>query len=252
MTVAASSQARIDESGYHFQHMAARNFVFSISPQYQVYEGEVAGIRVASYVYPEVAAGGAGVLQVALESLALYNEIYGPYPHESLTLVQSEFPDGLEYDGLVYIGQEYYWGYDGELQNILTFITAHEVAHQWWYGLVGNDPAVEPWLNEALATYSEVLYYELVHGSDAPLAVTPAADTLANWWWRFRVLYYDPHDGYVGDSVYQYGSWRPYINAVYLRGVLFLEDLRFLIGDAAFFDAVADYAHMRGHDCQPG
>lgn len=242
LTIAASSWAVEDALGYHYRHDAARNFVLSISPQYDVYEAMVGTVRVVSYVYPEVTDSGQGALNVAVDALSLYSEYFGPYPHQTLSLVQSEFPDGLEYDGLVYIGQEYYWGYGGDLQNLLTFITAHEVAHQWWYGRLANDQATEPWLDEALATYSEVLFYELGHGEDLPLPVTPVADTLAEWWWLFRVEFYDPSEGFVGDSVYQYGSWRPYINAVYLRGVLFLDELRNLMGDQAFLEALAIYA----------
>ena len=33
-------------------------------------------------------------------------------------------------------------------------MTTHEVAHQWFYSLVGNDQAHDPWLDEVLATYA--------------------------------------------------------------------------------------------------
>jgi aminopeptidase N len=33
-------------------------------------------------------------------------------------------------------------------------VITHEVAHQWWYGLVGNNQYLEPWLDEAFASYS--------------------------------------------------------------------------------------------------
>ena len=37
-------------------------------------------------------------------------------------------------------------------------ITTHEVGHQWFYGLVGNDQGRDPWLDEGLATYVEARY----------------------------------------------------------------------------------------------
>ena len=33
----------------------------------------------------------------------------------------------------------------------------HEVAHQWWYGIVGNDEFHDPWLDEGFATWTERL-----------------------------------------------------------------------------------------------
>jgi aminopeptidase N len=34
-------------------------------------------------------------------------------------------------------------------------VTSHEVGHQWFYGLVGNDQGRDPWLDEGLASWAE-------------------------------------------------------------------------------------------------
>jgi hypothetical protein len=93
---------------------------------------------------------------------------------------------------------------------------------------VGNDQANEPWLDEALSTYCERLYYENTYPD------------LVDWWWEFRVNYYHP-TGSIDLPVYSYNGFRPYVNAVYLRGAHFLEDLRHTIGDEAFFAFLKDY-----------
>jgi aminopeptidase N len=95
-------------------------------------------------------------------------------------VVEAGFADGMEYDGLYFLGREYFAAYDGTPQNYLTALAAHETAHQWWYGLVGNDQALEPWLDEALCTYSELLFYEAVYPD------------LVDWWWTFRVNRFQP------------------------------------------------------------
>jgi aminopeptidase N len=51
--------------------------------------------------------------------------------------------------------------------NGLEVTVAHEVAHQWWYSLVGNDVQTESWLDEALASYSQIVYQEAIHGPAA-------------------------------------------------------------------------------------
>jgi hypothetical protein len=78
----------------------------------------------------------------ALESLA---RRFGPYPWSSFNL--AVMPDlggsGIEYPGMVFQGED-----------SLAFATTHEVAHMWFYGLVGSNPAQHPWLDEGLATWS--------------------------------------------------------------------------------------------------
>lgn len=108
-------------------------------------------------------------------------------------------------------------------------ITVHEVAHQWWYGRVGNDSAVDPWLDEALSTYAEFIYVEEFYPS------------LRDWWWRFRVDSFAP-DGFVDSTIYQFDNVRSYINAVYLRGVRMMDDLRTDLGTEPFFDLLFAYA----------
>ena len=67
---------------------------------------------------------------------------------------------GMEYPGMVMIDDSYYTsGY----QDIMEMLIVHEAAHQWWYAQVGNDQIAEPWLDEALATFSERVYYERVY-----------------------------------------------------------------------------------------
>lgn len=78
-------------------------------------------------------------------TLASYALRFGPYPWRSFTLAVT--PDlegsGIEYPNFVFQGD-----------TSLVVATAHEMAHQWFYSLVGNDQARDPWLDEALATYA--------------------------------------------------------------------------------------------------
>ena len=108
-------------------------------------------------------------------------------------------------------------------------MTVHETAHQWWFEQVADDQAEQPWLDEALATYSEHVFYE-----------TASPSSLKSWWWPVRVDFYQPQ-GWVDIPIYAGGGFRPYTNSVYLRGVHFLDDLRTRIGDAAFFGFLQDY-----------
>ena len=91
-----------------------------------------------------------------------------------------------------------------------------------------GDSALHPWLDEALATYSEYLFIEAYYPADK------------NWWWSFRVADFSPQ-GDVDSTVYEFSAIRDYINAVYLRGVQMLHNLREDIGDKAFFELLREY-----------
>jgi hypothetical protein len=229
LTIAASAPAVQEAERYRYTLEGARSFAFSASQGYIVFSSRVDDVEVNSYAFPYDRTGGEAALQYASEALRLYSELFGPYPHRMLSIVEADFLDGMEYSGMFFLSRGFFNIYDGTPGSYLTAIAVHETAHQWWYEQVGNDQALEPWLDEALCTYAERLYYEHVH-----------PDTL-DFWWAFRVNYYEPV-GWVNGSIYDYGGFRPYRDAVYLRGAQFLEELRALVGDETFFAFLRDYA----------
>jgi aminopeptidase N len=182
-----------------------------------------------SYYFPFDAESGEAVLQTTADALELYSSLFGPYPRKSLTVIEADFLDGMEYDGLYFLSKGFYNLYSGGPADYLTSIAAHETAHQWWYAALGNDQAFEPWLDEALCTYSERLYYETLHPESL------------DWWWTYRIFYYEPR-GWVDGSIYNPQGYRAYRDAVYLNGALFLEDLRNSIGDEPFFEFIHAYS----------
>lgn len=230
--VAASAAGEKDSEGrYHFSLQRARNFVLSLSPDYQINETAVNNIRVASYYFKENASAGEAALQTTAQAIELYSKLFSPYSRAQLSLVEADFLDGMEYDGLYFLSKGFYNLYDGTPQGYLTMIAAHETAHQWWYSQVANDQALHPWLDEALCTYSERLFYENYYPD------------LVTWWWFYRINYYQPA-GWIDGSIYDYAGYQAYRNAVYLRGAQFFEDLRRAIGEEAFFAALSDYAQQ--------
>jgi len=215
----------------------SRDFAISMSEDFVLHEKEVPGnVTVAVYTFPDAILnvngtpvdGAQHALEEAAKAVTLFQELYGDYPYDRMVVVQGDFPDGMEFTGLVFVGTAWFYYFDGTQYNYLTLITVHEVSHQWWYARVGNDSALHPWLDEALTTYSEYLFIEKYYPDDK------------NWWWTFRVADFVPQ-GDVDSNVYEFTTGRAYINAVYLRGVQMLHNLREDIGDTAFFDLLWEY-----------
>jgi hypothetical protein len=242
LVIAASAPAVQDGDSYRYHLKAARSFALSASAEYMVQSTTVGSITINSYVFPFDKSGGQEVLYNTADALELYSNLIMPYPHTTLSVVEADFLDGMEYDGLFFLSHGFYDLYDGTPKGYLTFIAAHETAHQWWYGLVGNDQALEPWLDEALCTYMEHVFYENVYADYPP----GSGESLVEWWWYYRVNFYDP-SGWVDSSIYDFNQFRPYRDAIYLNGAKFLEDLRNLVGDQAFFAFLSAYAHKNAY-----
>jgi peptidase M1-like protein len=234
VAVAASAPGEPNGDWMRYRLQQARTFAISASPYFETMSGNVGGVTVNSYFMPGHETSGGNVLSEIGLALSAYSNAFGPMPYPSLSIVETYYVDGMEYDGLIFLSRNFYDAYDGTHQNNLTTIGVHETAHQWWYGLVGNDQAMEPWLDEALATYSEHIFYEQMYPD------------LVSWWWNYRVRYYDP-SGYIDANIYNGGGFRPYTNAVYLDGAYFLDALRTRIGDDVFFAFLRDYARQMAH-----
>ncbi len=230
LVISASAQAEGDpQTGYRYQLAAARNFAWSASQEIVVLTGMAGNVKLFASVFPDDRPAGEMALKTMGEAVQTYSALFGDYPHPSLTLVEANFFDGMEYDGLVFLDQNYFKNYAGGPEAYLVTLSAHETAHQWWYGLVGNDQAMEPWLDETLCTYSELLFYERQYPGEV------------NWWWNYRVNRFDPK-GWVNTTIFDYDAFRPYVNAVYLRGAQFMQALRTQIGDPVFLAFLKDYA----------
>ncbi len=232
LIVAASSASLTEGDPLQYTLSEARNFVFSISPAYQVLEADLNGVKVYGYILPGYQVPGQAALEASLQALTLYQDLYGPYQQASLSMVQADFNHGMEYEGLFFLSRGFFDTYTGSEKSYLVTIAVHETAHQWWYGQVANDQALEPWLDEAFCTYSELAYYENLY----PQSV--------DWWWATRVNYYQP-SGRIDRSIYgfqdfvdQYLSYR---NATYLQGAKFLAALKDYLGEEEFYRFLREY-----------
>ena len=89
------------------------------------------------------------MLANAQRSMRTFIRSFGPYPYPEVDVVLTGFASfgGMEYPTFV-------------LSNANRLTIAHELAHQWWFGIVGNDQFSEPWLDEGFASWSQQLPWD--------------------------------------------------------------------------------------------
>jgi len=211
----------------------SREFVLHMSPDFESATSESYGTRITSYWLPGDESAGRAALRHATSSLRIYSDQYGPYPYRDMRVAPAPITyRGMEYSQVILLGVELY----GRFRDKLELIAVHEMAHQWWYQLVHNDPINAPWLDEAIAEYSMKLYMDALRGEDD-------ADQLQYERWEFPVdsLIDDGGDAAVGRTVASYEDGTQYETIVYGKGALFYDAIREEIGDRRFKEFLQDY-----------
>jgi len=105
--------------------------------------------------------------QALRHGLEFYSRSYGPYPYETITLVDpapgAMGAGGMEYPTLFTAGTTA-WMPQGI--RIPEMVTIHEFGHGYWYGMVASNEFEEAWLDEGINTYSEIKAMSRYYGED--------------------------------------------------------------------------------------
>jgi hypothetical protein len=232
VTVVAGGDLSRAENVWRYDLPRARTFGMIASDQYQALSLPFGGVSYTVYVLPRHTPLALVTLKTAIQSALLYAALYGPYPYTSLRVAEFSGPWSMEFSGFVVLGASEFDDYNGTPRNRLIRITAHEVSHQWWYGVVGNDQIREPWLDEGLARFNEVRYYEAY----APRDVA--------WWWE-TVIGVNRPIAPVNSPVSAFSSHSAYLSSVYNQGARFFDALRKRLGANRFTAFLRDL-YLRG------
>ena len=121
-----------------------RDVAFSVG-HFAVAEQDVAGVHVTVGVDRSVNEDPHHDLALIADALPKYEARFGAFPWPVYSVAMTPgFAGGIEFP--LHVMQ----GPDSQDRSVV-----HELAHQWFYSLVGNDQARDPWLDEALASYAE-------------------------------------------------------------------------------------------------
>lgn len=197
-------------------------------------------------------------LEAAKDAMNLFSELIGKYPYEELDIVHGYYSSAMEYSGVILMGTP-----DVEDKTALdehaSFTTlsssiAHEVAHQWFYGVVGNDPYNEPWIDESLAEYCEDMLYQQ---SKLPsIAASVKHDQKFGGTGLWGIMSDEEFNDYTDDMIEQlagnsciinrpYNDYdaenQEYSQYVYDGGSYFFYELRKSMGDGVFFPMLQEY-----------
>ncbi|MEV6318254.1 M1 family metallopeptidase [Streptomyces sp. NPDC051776] len=194
-----------------------RDFAWAAGPFATATTESQGGVRVTTFRPAATPAPVASsTRRLAAEALDDFGARFGRYPYSEADLVLHQgfgtTPGDMEYPGLVLLNSRAAGG-----------ATVHEMAHQWWYGIVGNDQFDAPWLDEGFAVYAE----DLFRGDRRPdcRPATGMSRSMGHW---------------AGHE----GAWK---SAVYKGGSCALHALEREIGGSAMARLMKDYARDHWH-----
>lgn len=232
-----------------------RDFAFVAGRDLRSEQRTVGDVTMRSIYQPEHEVAARRVLNIAAAAVQIYVKRLGPLPMKTVSLVDAPLVATLgsaEFAGLSVIAGAFYLDFDSptmrnmpdvireqqsSVEDSLEWTVAHVVAHQWWGVTVGNDPAREPILDEALANWSALLYYREAHGDQQ--AVVASDEQLRGVYKLYRT--FGGEDMEANHAARDYRNSFQYAAIVTSKGALLFEALRKLLGDEKFFAALAGY-----------
>ncbi|MES9522523.1 M1 family aminopeptidase [Streptomyces capoamus] len=192
-----------------------RDFAWAAGPFTKISGTSATGVAVNVYSVSGISSTSAqSMLSTAKSAVDAHAARFGAYPYGELDAVidNNYWFGGMEYPGFV-------------LDLVSTTALTHEIAHQWWYGIVGDDEYNSPWLDEAFTDYAtDLAQGKTGTGCWNSVSWASSAEKITN-----SMAYWDAHSSRYSTVVYGYGKCA-------------LHDLRRVLGDTAMAKLLKDYA----------
>jgi aminopeptidase N len=194
-------------------------------------------VTIRSYAPRGFEKGSKLAIDVAAKAIEGFSARYAPFPYSELDIVSTPTSAlGIEYPGMIAVASRIY-NVDGTYRGVpasvyLESTVAHEVGHQWFYNLVGDDQLDDPWLDESLTQFVTLQYYADEYG---PNGEQGYLNSLEGRWasvGRAKIPIGMPVEAYSGQE---------YSAIVYGRGALFFVALRDRMGSESFDAFLREY-----------
>ncbi|MFD9563107.1 M1 family aminopeptidase [Streptomyces sp. NPDC059994] len=192
-----------------------RDFAWAAGPFAKISGTSAAGTAINIYSVSGISSSDAqSMLSTAKSAVDTHAARFGAYPYGELDAVidNNYWFGGMEYPGFV-------------LDLVSTTALTHEIGHQWFYGIVGDDEYNSPWLDESFTDYAtDLALNKTGSGCWNSVSWASSAEKITN-----SMAYWDAHSSRYSTVVYGYGKCA-------------LHDLRRVLGDTVMAKLLKDYA----------
>jgi hypothetical protein len=243
------------EAVRRYADTSLRDFAIIAGRGLRAEQAVVGDTTIRSIFLPEHERAGKRVLTAAANALRVFAARFGPPPFKTISIVDAPLVAGLgstEFAGMVVIASAFYVDFDSpamrnlpeiireqrpSVEESLEWTVGQLVAQQWWGEAVGNDPAREPLLDEALSSWSALLYYKETYGEQRAAAVLN--DQLLGVYRVYRTFGGEDMD--ANRAARDYRNSLQYSAIVSTKGALMFVELERMLGEKRFFAALQSY-----------
>ena len=220
---------------YSIKALAVRDYAFILSDKFSIVSDTINNTKVNYYYYKNQYPSEC--LKAGVDSISTFNRLFGEYPYNELNIVETNFVHGgMEYPNLVMISDAV------DIQSDYINVIIHEVAHQWWYGLVGNNEVAYGWLDEGLTEYSTLLFYEenLTYNVDTKTLIKNTTNSFATFIEVYTKVF-GQVDTTMNRALNEYTNESEYVYIAYVKGMLLFDSIREIMGYEKFIAALQEY-----------
>ncbi|MGQ9464602.1 MAG: M1 family aminopeptidase [bacterium] len=216
------------------------DFAWVCDPNFEIATEEIDSILIEVYYIKKYGKKWRNASSYAVDAVRRYNRWFGKYPYKKLSVVQGYFGGGMEYPNLVIIG-----GSEDSFTRQFELVIIHEIAHQWFYGILGSNEMDEAWLDEGFTSYAEARYFVDKYGIDNTFLKLPFLPKLRHNYIQ-RLTYYIALTNGLEMPVLTKASLFvdapfAYQVAAYSKPALFLRYLESYLGTSTFNDILKIY-----------
>jgi hypothetical protein len=263
-------EVTVVSEGYGMNDLAV-TLLHGYASKQVVLEGELDGVTVSAYAPRKDRGELDGVLDETTTALRTLSTELVPYPWRELDVVSAPLGagvGGMEWPGTTWIepslfaggipglggledllGDSGADGLDGlaglgggtgeMIRTLRKWTIAHEVGHEWWHVLVGNDSVLDPVVDEPLAQYSACLVLRTSEQGDVDGL---CREHIESAYEQMRML--GDEDGRADRATDQFASSGQYAGVVYGKAAAFYLELEDEFGTEQVSDALSAVARQ--------
>ena len=228
---------------YVFESQKPIKYMSFIVGKWQEKKVETEPLNLRYYRTPDVMIPRLDFFEESKRILQFYEKKFGPYPFESLSIVQRVWQESGGHSPPSFIVLNHLPRIEGvrlerarspvNLTRWNEYYLAHELAHQWWGQGVTWDRHHDQWISEGLAQFSSILYLREKHGESAYSSILKKMSR-----WTEKKAKWGP---IIFGSRISHFDFFAFQSIVYNKSSLVLNMLKDLLGDEVFFLGVKEF-----------
>jgi len=222
---------RKNTNTWHFVAPNVHDFTWAADPDYihdklQIENGPMLHFYYKSTMAEEYQKRWRDLQPITAKLMAFFNENIGVYPYKQYSVIQGG-DGGMEYGMCTLITGERSF-------ESLVGVTSHELAHTWFQFLMATNEGKHPWMDEGFTEYICTMAEVDVMNIDEQKYFERAYKRYV----RYALSGFEQPQSTHADR-YEYNA--AYSTSSYVKGAIFLRQLKYIIGEKAFRKTLHDY-----------